>query len=1528
MSSADGRSADLLLTVDVLPGGGGRPWAVGDLAVTFACTHTCGDLLAAVGRACGFEPGGDWVMARPVTGEVFDPGELLVGTGLISGDHLVVGSTDGPAGAVTATNPGGLAIVVGSGPDTGRMLPLPRPGVFAIGRDPTADLRLTDPTVGRIDAVVTWRGGPSITVALGQGVAARVDGRPVDGAQVELAAEEWLRLGSGVVALRTVRSPAPPPPTSTGTITLQRTPDQRPPISDVVVDNVARLPGPVEPPTFPYLAALTPLVMGIALSLVYSPRFLLFVAFSPVAAAAGWLDQRRRSRAKHRGEVERFEQELEGVEQAMGEALAVERIQRRRRLPDVAALGERAAARSPDLWPADRAADDVLAVRVGVGPVEPRAVVGPAPAGEAGDAARLHRRLTPFARLDAVPVTVGLSQHRVMGVEGPDAVVDEVTAALVLHLCGHHSPDDVVLAAAISPGRTFASWLKWLPHLRSPASPLAGSPSQADDATTGDALVAAVLDRAAGRPRPAGRECLWPCVVLIVDTDLGLDPALLARAYRLDRSDGVVVVALASSAAALPKQATAILQGREVGGGEPSRLSMQGPTGWTETIVDLDRPSAEIASATARRLAPLVDAATVAGVGGLPSTIGMADVLGVTTPESAWVADRWRRRRNGRLTTTIGVTSAGPLTIDLTVDGPHCLIGGTTGAGKSELLQSLVAGLIAEHPPTSVNLLFVDYKGGATGEAFAAVPHTVGCVTNLDDTLAGRALVSLRAELDRRMRLLRGRARDLTELLAQAPEETPPALVIVIDEFATLVADVPGFMAGMIDIAQRGRSLGIHLVLATQRPAAAVNDDILANTNLRLCLRTVDGTESTSVIGRPDAASIPPTARGRGLFRSGPAEAVPFQTAWSGAPVAATSEGVGVIVRPFRRPGDATPAPTGGPGASEEPAPGGGPTTQLDRLLTAVVEVADIDRFGPARRPWLDELPVRLPLVDVLRSAAPVGGAASTDPAPGDGHAVPVAIGLVDDPAQQAQYPLIVDLADPGGLLVFGAGGSGKTTLVRTIAATTVPGTGLDPAGVGPELVVLDGGGHELTALAALPHCAAVAPGDDIEAVTRLIAALEAELRDRRAIAEANPAAAPDRRRPVVLIVDDYGALRETLEGPGAPAAHHPWAHRLARLIVDGGRLGLHAVVTADRRSAVGNAVWGALTERMVLRCADASSAADLGVSMAVARTIESLPAGRGHLRGRAVQIAVVGAPPSTPSAAHTEAVAPDVDRRRARAGDGHSQNVALQALGEAGPAGAIGHRLAPLSARVPPYPPTGRPLTVRLGAVDLERQPLEVDLGRHDMVVIGAPGSGRSTTLATVAHQLASSGAQVWACGPPLSPLLLVGGVHRRLTLPAPSAEASAWFGALAQVAESVGSSGGVGPVLVVDDVDGIDDPVLSAVTERLVRARVRLVGACGLVRGYSAEPLHQQVRRARLLVLLGPPGPLERHELAGRAVEVRPGVESCPGRAVVVQGSAGALVQVALPPAAAIAPTRSTGAAGHGRAGDAIAVRPTAPP
>src|SRR3712207_4452450 len=289
--------------------------------------------------------------------------------------------------------------------------------------------------------------------------------------------------------------------------------------------------------------------------------------------------------------------------------------------------------------------------------------------------------------------------------------------------------------------------------------------------------------------------------------------------------------------------------------------------------------SAELSEVAARALAPLRDVSLEDDDAVLPDSVRLLDVLGLEPPTVDGIRARWQLEgRTTRL--VVGAGLHGPFTLDLRTDGPHGLVAGTTGAGKSELLQTMIASLAVANRPDSLNFVLVDYKGGSAFKDCVRLPHTVGMVTDLDAHLVERALTSLGAELKYREHwLARAGVKDIDDyidLQAREPGRPPlPRLLIVIDEFASMARELPDFVTGLVNIAQRGRSLGIHLILATQRPSGVVSPEIRANTNLRISLRVTDGADSTDVLEAADAARIPKSAPGRGFARLGHGALVP-----------------------------------------------------------------------------------------------------------------------------------------------------------------------------------------------------------------------------------------------------------------------------------------------------------------------------------------------------------------------------------------------------------------------------------------------------------------------------------------------------------------------------------------------------------------------------------------------------------------------------------------------------------------------------
>ncbi|MBG7605397.1 MAG: hypothetical protein IZT58_12285, partial [Actinobacteria bacterium] len=371
-------------------------------------------------------------------------------------------------------------------------------------------------------------------------------------------------------------------------------------------------------------------------------------------------------------------------------------------------------------------------------------------------------------------------------------------------------------------GSLLPNWTGWLPHARR---------------GTGDQLIARADDTGAIQRllESVGQADGGP-VLVVVD-----DPAVLAlrtgplRRYLATASPVCLVIVPTDST--VPAVCQRVLTLGSTGGAHWAGEVPATDQATDIRIAGLDECTAEEA---ARTLSALID----------PEG---PDVGGASIPRSVQLAD---------------------------VFPAHGLIAGTTGAGKSELLRTLVVSLAARLSPDHLTFVLVDYKGGSTFDVCSDLPHTVGVVTDLDDGLAERALVSLEAELIRRERLIRAvGANDLAEYRVAENVQTLPRLVVVIDEFAALAKELPDFLAALVGVAQRGRSLGIHLLLATQRPTGVVNDDIRANTNLRIALRLHDPADAKDVVGDELPATFPRGVPGRVALRLGPDELVVFQAA-------------------------------------------------------------------------------------------------------------------------------------------------------------------------------------------------------------------------------------------------------------------------------------------------------------------------------------------------------------------------------------------------------------------------------------------------------------------------------------------------------------------------------------------------------------------------------------------------------------------------------------------------------------------------
>jgi len=764
--------------------------------------------------------------------------------------------------------------------------------------------------------------------------------------------------------------------------------------------------------------------------------------------------------------------------------------------------------------------------------------------------------------------------------------------------------------------------------------------------------------------------------------------------------------------------------------------------------------------------------------------------------------------------------------------------------------------MAAEYAPDRVTFLLVDYKGGAAFAECVDLPHTVGLVTDLNPHLVRRALTSLRAELRFREHLLNSKgAKDLETLEKRSDPDAPPALILMIDEFAALAAEVPEFVDGVIDVAQRGRSLGLHLVMATQRPAGVIKDSLRANTNLRVALRVADEADSHDVLGVADAAGFDPGTPGRAAAKLGPGRVLDFQTAYLGGltpPASASVPAPDVEVADL----------SFGPGATwastvARPRSAGG-ARDIERLARTIAGAADSRDLALPRKPWLDQLPGLFDLAGL--------------PVAGEGL---LPVGMLDEPEEQRQSPFVLDLDSIGNLVILGTGGAGKTAALRTIAVAASAAAETHPVAV----YGLDFAGGGLSMLESLPTVGAVIAGDDTERATRLFKDLAQLVDDRAArFALARAGSLGDYRRitavaepRVLVLMDGMAAFRADYEFRGAGELFD----RFLKLAATGRQVGVHFVLTADRSGALPTQLLANVGQRLVLRLAGESEYSAAGVRPDV--LADAVP-GRGLVDGHEVQLAVPGGTADlTVQSTWVEELAA---RLRAAGVDGATGVERL----------AVHIPLADLPAQV-----AGRPT---LGVSDESLEPVGVPLDGL-FVVTGPFGSGRTTTMTTILQS-------VRATRPDLRPYLLVGrrsalsDVTDWAELSTDADEAEALAVRLATILEQPATPGSTDLLIVVENVGDFEGLPAEGAVARLIkaarRAGVPVIAETDTVTAASAWQIYSELKTARAGIVLQP------EETDGLSLFRTPfprvtRSDFPPGRGLLVDAGRAIQVQVAFP-------------------------------
>ncbi|MHB8436387.1 MAG: FtsK/SpoIIIE domain-containing protein, partial [Acidimicrobiales bacterium] len=1106
------------------------------------------------------------------------------------------------------------------GPDVGREFQLPR-GTAYIGRDRWCDVQLNDPLVSKRHAKLHLTSVAEL-VDTNSSNGILVDSEPVQ--RVLMRPDDVVVLGDSAISV-TFNGVAAATNASGGTtIDFNRSPRLEPYFQGCEFD-APELPERAKQSKLPLIPLLVPVIMGAGLfAITRSMTSIAFIALSPLMLLGNFMEGRITGSRGLKRDLAGFRAELASLEEDLSSSAASERAGRLKEQPSASELIEAVARLTSLVWCRRPSADTFLVVRLGTGSLPSRTSVRAATdaSRRAVGGAELGAIVDRYASISDVPVVANLRGSGSLGIAGSDAVALDVARNVIVQLAGLHSPADVILTAVASPASA-PTWdfMKWLPHSSSPSSPLA-SPHLAVGRSACLNLIAEIEELITSRRGRQTSTEVTPetAVVLVVENDASIERSRLVAIAEEGFRCGVHVVWRSDAVDLLPAACRVYVTTEPLSGASEVVFVDDGLVVSLSTWDQVDLPTAE---RMARDLSPVIDAG--AGIdknADLPSSVSFMNLVGSELGDDpGFIIERWQESnsivdRSGQplkhrstantLRAVLGQSDTDTFYVDLRTHGPHALVGGTTGAGKSELLQAWILGMAAAHSPDRVTFLLVDYKGGSAFGECSSLPHTVGMVTDLSVHLARRALTSLVAELRYRERILsQRRAKDLIDLERAGDPDAPPSLVIVIDEFAALVQELPEFVEGVVNVAQRGRSLGLHLILATQRPTGVIKDNLRANTNLRIALRMADEADSSDVLGTSIAATFDPELPGRAAAKLGPGRLAMFQTAYAGGWTSSTPPPPDIRIEELRFGGGASwdDPPTEASDLVSDRGP-----NDIRRIVATIGQAAKQAAIPAPRKPWLEDL-------------APIYDLAKLQKKRLDTELV---FGVRDEPDSQ-QQPVAAFLPDKtGNMAVYGTGGSGKSTVLRTLAMAA----GLAIRGGPCQVYGLDFGARGLHMLEELPHVGSIVSGDDRERIERLLRRLRGLIDERAtryakvragSVAEYRKLAnAPDEPR-VLLLVDGIGMFRQTYE----VGENQRLFETFVGIATDGRPLGIHVIVTADRASAMPTSLGSTMQERLILRMANENDLAMLGVPADL--FAGDTPPGRGFIGEDEVQVAVFG---------------------------------------------------------------------------------------------------------------------------------------------------------------------------------------------------------------------------------------------------------------------------------------------------------------
>ena len=820
------------------------------------------------------------------------------------------------------------------------------------------------------------------------------------------------------------------------------------------------------------------------------------------------------------------------------------------------------------LWERTVAHNDFLSVRLGVGSV-PFAInvkYDTRTSIMEEDELKLEpaKLAKEFERINSVPVCLDVFGSEISGLAGEADKVSYLLQLMLLQIITNHGYDDVKLVLLVDENNLQSrQWIRFAPHVWSDDKKsryvLCGKAMAHKGLSS---LYDTIKERElAQKDDNAPMAKTLPHYVFVVeDASLLENEAIAKYLYNPNKALGVSAVFVAPNKAYLPTNCKKVVAVN----GKMCEISDK-ETGEKSTFTPDSVNLSELEWA-ARRLASIQLKNSASGFA-LPSSITLNETYGIKKAQDVDLISNWQNNKPYKgMKVPIGARAGKELfCLDMHEKGygPHGLVAGTTGSGKSELLQTIIISLAMNYHPHDIAFVLIDYKGGGMADVFKGMPHRSGTITNLGGNQTTRALISIKSEIQRRQVVFSQYGVNNIDKYQKLyhsglAKEPVPHLIMIADEFAELKAEQPDFMKELVSAARVGRSLGIHLILATQKPAGVVDDQIWSNSKFKICLKVQDGADSRDVIKRTDAAMI--KEPGRAYIQVGNDEVFEmFQSSYSGAPE--TNGGVNKANNSVYK--------IALDGSSEKIYPlyeqaeeTGKVKSQLEAMVEHIINTAKANSIQPLEGPWTEPLAETLSLDEVLEKEDCVNLENGLYPKKNN---YCITAGIADNPACQRKEKLTFDFVKDGNLFIYGSSGSGKTNMVKSLCMSMALTNSPDEV----NMYLMDFGGTSLRRLEALPHVGGVMTIEQQDRLNqfmlfmlRTVEARKNMFTDARCdnfeqFKSKNPAV----KCPAIFVfVDNYYALSESYEDID---------DKMMVLAREGNKFGIYLIATAVNSTLV-----------------------------------------------------------------------------------------------------------------------------------------------------------------------------------------------------------------------------------------------------------------------------------------------------------------------------------------------------------------------